>query len=128
MALFRKSAKLPRAEETTIFFASDLHGSEVCFKKFVNAAAFYRADVLVLGGGIIVKIVVPVVEAGNSTYRAHMHGHDEVLTADTVGDFEQRAWNSGLYTRRMEPDEYRYYSENPDAVEGLFTSVVSTTV
>lgn len=128
MALFRKAPKLPRTAETTIFFASDLHGSEVCFKKFVNAAAFYGADTLVLGGDITGKIVVPVVEAGNSTYRAHLHGRDEILTPGTVDDFENRAWNSGLYTKRMAPDEYRYYSENPDAVDGLFTSVVSATV
>ncbi len=128
MALFRRAAKLPRADETTIFFASDLHGSEVCFKKFVNAAAFYKADVLVLGGDITGKIVVPVVEAGNATYRAHLHGHDEVLTEDSVDEFEKRAWNSGLYTRRMDPDEHQHYRDNPDAVEELFNSVVTTTV
>jgi hypothetical protein len=31
-------------DQRTIFFASDLHGSEVCFKKFVAAAKFYGAD------------------------------------------------------------------------------------
>lgn len=128
MAIFGKKAKLPRAQETTIFFASDLHGSEVCFKKFVNAAAFYKADVLVLGGDISGKIVVPVVEDGKGGYLAHLHGHDEVLRPDTVDAFEKRAWNGGLYTRRMGLDQYRHYSENPDAVEGLFNDVVASTV
>jgi len=35
--------------EVKMFFASDLHGSNVCFKKFINSAKFYSADVLVLG-------------------------------------------------------------------------------
>ena len=27
-----------------LFFVSDLHGSEICWKKFLNAGAFYQAD------------------------------------------------------------------------------------
>src|SRR5437588_363153 len=35
-----------------MFFATDIHGSEICWKKFLNAAAFYKADLVVLGGAI----------------------------------------------------------------------------
>lgn len=128
MGLFRRQPRLPREEETTIFFASDLHGSEICFKKFVSAAAFYKADVLVLGGDISGKLVVPIVEAGKGRFRARLHGHDELLTEDTVVDVEQRAWNGGLYTRRMTPDQYDQYAADPAKVEELFTEVVTGTV
>ena len=30
-----------------MFFATDIHGSEICWKKFLNAAAFYKADLVV---------------------------------------------------------------------------------
>lgn len=33
-----------------LFFCSDIHGSDVCFKKFVNAAEAYKADVLIVAG------------------------------------------------------------------------------
>ncbi len=33
-----------------IYFATDLHGSEVCFRKFLAAAGVYEADVIILGG------------------------------------------------------------------------------
>ena len=128
MGIFRKKPQLPRQEETTIFFASDLHGSEICFKKFVMAAAFYKADLLVLGGDISGKLVVPIVEGGRSTYLARLHGHDEIMTPESVPEFEHRAWNSGLYTRRMAPDEYEMYASDPQALEGLFTEVVTDTV
>lgn len=128
MGRFRKTPRLPRQDETTLFFASDLHGSEICFKKFVHAAAFYKADLLVLGGDISGKIVVPIVESGKSTFRAHLHGRDEVLTLESVAEFEKRAWNSGLYTRRMDPDQYTGYAEHPEAVEQLFNEVVVSTV
>ena len=87
MGLFRKSTRQATADGTTIFFASDLHGSEICFRKFVNAAAFYKADVLLLGGDISGKIVVPLVEAGKDTYRARLHGSDEVILADSLDEF-----------------------------------------
>ena len=129
MGLLNRKRPAPRGEnERTIFFASDLHGSEICFKKFVAAAKFYAADVLLLGGDISAKIVVPVVSAGSGRYRAQFHGHEEKIDDSTIEDFEHRAWNSGLYTERMEPDEYRHYVDHPDDVELLFDRVMRRTV
>jgi Icc-related predicted phosphoesterase len=48
-----------------IFFATDLHGSDVCFKKFCAAAAFYRCDALILGGDITGKLLVPIERNGD---------------------------------------------------------------
>lgn len=117
-----------RDDQRTIFFASDLHGSEVCFRKFVAAAKFYGADQLILGGDISAKIVVPVVRSGRGGYRAQFHGQEEQLDEQTVDDFEQRAWNSGLYTARMDPDEYQHYADHPAEVEHLFDTVMRSTV
>jgi len=128
MPLFRKSTRSTKDEGTTLFFASDLHGSEICFKKFVNAARFYKADVLVLGGDVSGKIVIPMVEAAGGGFRARMHGRDETIAADAIEEFEKRAWNSGLYTRRMSPEEYSFLADNPEAVESLFAEVVVSTV
>jgi uncharacterized protein len=129
MSLLRRKAAVPRREgERTIFFASDLHGSEVCFKKFVAAAKFYGADTLLLGGDISAKIVVPIVSTGPGRYAAQFHGHEERLDDTTVEDFEQRAANSGLYTERMEPDEYQHYVDHPDQVDALFERVMRRTV
>ena len=52
-----------------MFFASDLHGSNVCFKKFVNSAKFYGVDVLVLGGDLTGKAVIPIAEQEDGTFR-----------------------------------------------------------
>jgi len=127
--LVRRKRAAPRSDaQRTIFFASDLHGSEVCFKKFVAAAKFYGADTLLLGGDISAKIVVPVVRAGAGRYRAELHGHQEQIDESAVVDFEHRAWNSGLYTERMDPDEYQHYADHPGDVEQLFDRVMRRTV
>jgi Icc-related predicted phosphoesterase len=129
MGLLRRKSSIPRSQnERTIFFASDLHGSEVCFKKFVAAAKFYGADILLLGGDISAKIVVPIVASGKGRYVATFHGQEEKIDDATIVGFEQRAWNSGLYTERMEPDEYQHYVDHPDEVEVLFGRVMRRTV
>jgi uncharacterized protein len=125
----RKEPAPPRSDrERTIFFASDLHGSLVCFKKFVSAAKFYGADTLLLGGDISAKIVVPIVTTGPGRYAAQFHGREEKLDDRSISGFEQRAANSGLYTERMEPDEYQHYADHPDQVEELFGRVMRRTV
>ncbi|MCL4308517.1 MAG: metallophosphoesterase [Candidatus Thermoplasmatota archaeon] len=49
---------------TRIFFVADLHGSAVCFRKFVNAARVYRADILLVGGDVAAKTMTPVFSEG----------------------------------------------------------------
>jgi len=63
-----------------IFFASDVHGSERCFKKFVNAARFYSADILILGGDLTGKAIVPVLKSQNGTLEYEYMG--EEITID----------------------------------------------
>ena len=88
MGLLRKKPPPPRGEgERTIFFASDLHGSQVCFRKFVAAAKFYGADTLLLGGDISAKIVVPIVSTGPGRYAAQFHGREERIDDTTIDDF-----------------------------------------
>jgi Icc-related predicted phosphoesterase len=65
-----------------IYFATDIHGSEVCWRKFLNAARFYQADTLILGGDVSGKAVVPVVaRPGDGFLIRQFHG-ERVLTAD----------------------------------------------
>lgn len=127
MGLFSRKSR-SSADSTTIFFASDIHGSEVCFRKFVNAAQFYKADVLLLGGDISGKLVVPVVEEGEGRWMASLHGSQERLDGSTIDAFERRAWDSGLYTKRMGPDEYQHYADHPEDVDALFAQVMESTL
>ena len=60
----RGGAADQRVADTKIFFATDIHGSDLCFRKFLNAASFYGADVLVMGGDMTGKMLVPIVARG----------------------------------------------------------------
>src|SRR4030081_3831432 len=63
----------PRKRALRIFFATDIHGSERCFRKFLAAAQSYEADALVLGGDIAGKGLVPI-RAENGTLTAQVRG------------------------------------------------------
>ena len=41
-----------------LFFATDIHGSEICWKKFINAGKWYEVDTLILGGDMTGKAIV----------------------------------------------------------------------
>src|SRR5687767_2027783 len=64
-----------------ILFATDLHGADVVFRKFLNAVGVYEADVAVLGGDLTGKSIVPIVETSRG-YVATVRGIEEVATTD----------------------------------------------
>jgi uncharacterized protein len=122
------SGRGPDPDATTLFFATDLHGSETCFRKFVAAARFYGADLLVLGGDLTGKLVVPLVSAPGGRWRAWVHGRERLLDEAGAAELERQARVAGSYTRRMDPDEHRRLESDPGAVEELFAELMAETL
>ncbi len=89
----------------TLFFASDIHGSERVFRKFLSAAPFYRADAVIFGGDITGKILVPVVEVVPGRFQATLFGRlHEVEAGSGLDDLEDRIRTNGFYPYRTTPD------------------------
>jgi uncharacterized protein len=112
----------------TLFFATDLHGSETCFRKFVAAAGFYGADLLVLGGDLTGKLVVPLVRQDGGRWRAVLHGRERLVDERGAAELERQARNAGQYTKRMDADEAEHYRDHPEAVEALFGELMEATL
>lgn len=104
MSLFRRKN---RAGEpgTRLYYASDIHGSEVLWRKFLNAAAAYEADVLVMGGDVTGKVVVPLVEAGDGRYHVELFGQGQDVSAADLEEMEHRIRSNGMYPHRMTAEE-----------------------
>ena len=51
-----------------LFFATDIHGSDVCWRKFLNSGQHSEADVIVLGGDRTGTALIPVVDNGHGTW------------------------------------------------------------
>jgi len=104
-----------------LFYASDIHGSDRCFKKFLNAGKFYSADAILVGGDITGKAIVPLVETAPGEVRATFLGTDHVLRgAEEVAALEQRIADTGYYSHRCGPDEEAALRDDPDALHDLF--------
>lgn len=103
-----------------LFFATDVHGSETTFRKWLNAAKHYGADILLMGGDLTGKMLVPIVEETDGSYTARFEGavvrvDDERRLAELEKNLRQR----GYYTQRMTPEEKASY-QTPQQVEELF--------
>ncbi len=62
---FRKSGKSSNgAAGLKLFFCTDVHGSDQCFRKFLNSGKFFEVDHLILGGDMTGKLLVPVTRTG----------------------------------------------------------------
>src|ERR1044071_1881825 len=62
-----------------IFFVPGLHGSEFCWKKSLTAGSFYGADVVILGGDVTGKAMVPIVQQANGSWEASLQDFRETL-------------------------------------------------
>ena len=111
---------------TTVFFATDVHGSERTWRKFLNAAAFYQADVLVMGGDVMGKLVIPVIRGADGRHRATIHGRVEHLeTGADVARARQRIADLGFYDVVMDEDAYLATRDDPAAVETLWRDLAT---
>jgi uncharacterized protein len=111
-----------------VYYATDIHGSEVCWRKFLNAGRFYNADVLILGGDITGKAVVPVVAAAGGGHRVRQFSGDRVLDADELAATETRIRDMGFYPYRTNEDELEAVWDNPEAVNEVFLGLMRSTL
>jgi Icc-related predicted phosphoesterase len=114
-------SKKDQKKPTRLFFATDLHGSERTYRKFINAGKFYDADVLVMGGDITGKLLIPIIKEKNGHYRATLQGRVEQITTQTeLDNLKARLDTLGFYYQSMEEDEFRAISDDAHAVNNLF--------
>lgn len=113
-------------KSTRVFFTTDVHGSTVIFKKFINAGKFYEAQVLILGGDMIGKMMVPIVSQGSGHFSANYLGKlYDVEDGDELNKLEATLENSGLYPVRLMPEEVQAYKEDRSLVEKRFTELAT---
>jgi Icc-related predicted phosphoesterase len=104
-----------------VFYAGDVHGSRVCWKKFVNAAAHYPADALVMGGDLTGKALVPIVRAGDGSYRARVIGEERTArTAEELDQMQQAISTNGMYPLIVDEDEARRLEEDSERRAQVF--------
>ncbi len=108
-----------------IFFASDLHGSERAFRKFLKAGTFYGVDAVMFGGDLTGKALVPIVETRPGRFEADHFGHRyEVEGESALADLEDAIRMGGLYPLRTTPDEVAALNADAELLHRTFTRVM----
>jgi Icc-related predicted phosphoesterase len=105
-----------------LFFATDVHGSETTFRKWLNAADHYGADVLLMGGDLTGKMLVPIMQEADGSFSTRFEG-STVTAADEqeLANVERALRQRGYYTQRMTPDE-RDTVRTSEQIDELFKS------
>jgi uncharacterized protein len=109
----------------TIFFSSDVHGSEKCWMKFVNAAKFYGAQALVMGGDITGKAIVPLVRDGKGNYTMEFLGSTSYLTEADLPEAQKRVRFNGFYPYICGPEEVARLEQESTYLEHVFKKLMS---
>lgn len=108
-----------------LFYATDVHGSTLCFLKFLNAYKFYKADILILGGDITGKSFIPVIEQGDGTYRVQFLGRPLTLkNQQEVDKLEKEIENIGYYAFKTNLEEVQALEADKEKQTELFRRLI----
>jgi Icc-related predicted phosphoesterase len=106
-----------------LYYASDIHGSDVLWRKFLNAAAFYEVGTLIMGGDLCGKGLAPVVRT-NGGWRMPLAGEERQVEDEAeLEELERLVRQSGFYPRRMTLEEFERLSDSA-ALEALFEETI----
>jgi len=114
--------------QLSLFYASDIHGSERVFRKFLNAAKFYRVQAIIFGGDLTGKAMIPFVEISPGVYEAEVSGTVQVVSDGTaLAELEQFVRDTGSYPYRTTPEEMAALQSNPRLVTEIFNRAMAKT-
>lgn len=106
---------------TTLFFATDIHGSDICWNKFLNAGKFYGAELLILGGDMTGKAVVPFVDLGGGRYTVTLLQQEFQVEGEAeYQEMVKRVRSRGYYPYRVTPEELNHLAAHPEQVQEIF--------
>jgi uncharacterized protein len=104
-----------------LFYVTDIHGSNVCYRKFLNALPIYGVDVAVLNGDLLGKVLIPLVEKPDGGRECHLMGqYTEMATDENVAATKKTIENAGYYWVEQTREEFDAIKNDPAAIDALF--------
>jgi Icc-related predicted phosphoesterase len=112
-----------------IYYTSDLHGSEKCWRKFLAAPKYYQADVVIIGGDITGKFIVPIIHLPKGRAEATFMGRKRKMKKEKdIEALKQQIANTGQYFVDVTPEEFQEYEQNPSRLDELFSDLLTERV
>lgn len=102
-----------------ILYVTDVHGSETCFRKFLNALKIYEVDVGILLGDLCGKMLNPIVKQQDGTFHCSVLGQHKVLkTEEELRSLEKDLASMGNYYFYTDPEEMEVLKAEGKSIEG----------
>ncbi len=108
-------------EKVRLFHATDVHGSEIVWRKWLSIPKVHKADILLLCGDLTGKLIIPIIEENPGQYKTMVYG--QWINASGEGELRKlidKITFSGFYTHVCNQDEYDELMKNPKKVDELF--------
>src|SRR3989442_5188222 len=100
--------------KTRIIFSSDFHGSDVVWRKFLNSASMFKANVLLMGGDMTSKVMVPIVSESDGGYTANFLGKQLKISDEGVPDLMKQIRQTCVLPYVCSKAEVEKLSHNQD--------------
>jgi Icc-related predicted phosphoesterase len=108
-----------------LFFVCDIHGSNICFRKFLNALPIYGVDYAVLLGDLTGKVLIPLVEKGPDQWECTLMGQYRLVDGhDELAEIKKVIESAGYYWVHQTRDEFEETRADPAKIDALFKSLV----
>lgn len=105
MLLWRRK-KSEEGKDIKLFFSTDIHGSNKCFKKFLKAGDFYKVDFLILGGDLTGKKIIPIIKQANGKFVSGFMEQETVMSQEELGQVVKTIEDSGHYPYITDKEGY----------------------
>jgi Icc-related predicted phosphoesterase len=108
-----------------LYFCTDLHGSELCFRKMLHAPGVYGADIVIMGGDCTGKMVVPfVADNGHYTCAWEAGPSGELTLGGELERAEKLISDLGFYPLRVDRTEYDSLQADPMRLQRVFDDLM----
>jgi Icc-related predicted phosphoesterase len=113
---------------TKLLFATDMHGSEGTWRKFLNASTMMKVDFAICGGDLTGKMIVPVVQGKDGKFTYYLMGKTNTIGSDGLEKAFKDIRGIGYYPHQTDESEYKEMTENPKKVDEVFQDVMISTL
>ncbi|MEM4474729.1 MAG: hypothetical protein QXY75_07120, partial [Candidatus Bathyarchaeia archaeon] len=110
---------------TRIFFATDIHGSEICLRKFLNALKIYNVHIGILLGDLSGKMINPIIKQPDGSYKCNFLGRDIIVkTEEELRNLQRQISITGNYFFIATPEEVEQLMAEGKTISGRIDAQV----
>jgi len=117
----KDDAKDKHRKFVRIFYSTDIHGSQLAFRKLLNAPENYETNLIILGGDLTGKFLIPLITAPDGMKRVTLHGRRRELKSEQeVKELIESLGVLGYYHVEMTEAEFQAAQQDETIVNSIF--------